>query len=180
MTAFVHRLSAAARTTRRRSTAAIAGGTIEPTGIVAILGKTEGNGCVNDFTRAFAVSALRDVLARHLAPDGVARVSLVMSGGTEGGLAPHWLVLERRRTAATGGPALAIGSAHTPDLAPEHLGRRGQALTGRRGRAHRHGRRRHRRSRRRALRPDQVPAARPPSGSPRRKGAASPPRPATR
>ena len=68
------------------------------------------------------------MLARHLAPDGVARVSLVMSGGTEGGLAPHWLVLERRRTAATGGPALAIGSAHTPDLAPEHLGRRGQAL----------------------------------------------------
>ena len=26
--------------------------------LVAIIGKTEGNGCVNDFTRAFAVSAL--------------------------------------------------------------------------------------------------------------------------
>ena len=33
------------------------------TAIVAILGKTEGNGCVNDFTRAFAVRALSDALA---------------------------------------------------------------------------------------------------------------------
>ena len=35
---------------------AIAAGAIDPAGIVAILGKTEGNGCVNDFTRAFAVN----------------------------------------------------------------------------------------------------------------------------
>ena len=63
--------------------------------IVAILGKTEGNGCVNDFTRAFAVRALRDLLARHVGPAGRPKVSLVMSGGTEGALAPHWIVLER-------------------------------------------------------------------------------------
>ena len=49
-----------------------------------------------------------------------------MSGGTEGGLAPHWLVLERGETAAGPSPALAIGSVHTPDLRPEDLGRRAQ------------------------------------------------------
>ena len=34
-------------------------GEIDPSRLVAILGKTEGNGCVNDFTRGFAVSALK-------------------------------------------------------------------------------------------------------------------------
>ena len=48
---------------------------------VAILGKTEGNGCVNDFTRAFAVSALQQELKYN-----AAGVSMVMPGGTEGGL----------------------------------------------------------------------------------------------
>jgi cyanuric acid amidohydrolase len=122
-TALVHRLSARGPSDSGPLEAAIAAGTIAPDGIVAILGKTEGNGCVNDFTRAFAVSALRQALARHLPADAVARVSMVMSGGTEGGLAPHWLVLERRETAGGPGPALAIGSVHTPDLAPEGLGR---------------------------------------------------------
>ena len=126
MTALVHRLSASGPDDTKHLEDAIAAGTIDPQGIVAILGKTEGNGCVNDFTRAFAVRALRDVLGRYLPVPRVARVSLVMSGGTEGGLAPHWLVLERREMREDGGPALAIGSAHTPDLPPEHLGRRAQ------------------------------------------------------
>lgn len=34
--------------------------------IAAIFGKTEGNGCVNDFTRAYAVSALKAALAPPL------------------------------------------------------------------------------------------------------------------
>jgi cyanuric acid amidohydrolase len=32
-------------------------GTLDPAAVVAVLGKTEGNGCVNDFTRAYAVQA---------------------------------------------------------------------------------------------------------------------------
>src|SRR5436190_19398021 len=45
-----------------------------------------------------------------------------MSGGTEGGMAPHWTVFERAE--GTGrGPALAIGHAHTASLKPEQLGR---------------------------------------------------------
>ncbi len=126
--AHVHRLPAAAPDDVSAIERAIADGEIEPGGIVAVLGKTEGNGCVNDFTRAFAVRALRDLLARHLDAPAVAAVSLVMSGGTEGALAPHWIVMERRPAEddATG-PALAIGTAHSPDLPFEHLGRREQA-----------------------------------------------------
>ncbi|WP_158809578.1 ring-opening amidohydrolase [Beijerinckia sp. L45] len=122
----VHRLSAAAPDDVSAIEAAIATGTLDPTGIVAILGKTEGNGCVNDFTRSFAVTALQAMLQRHIAPDAAAKICLVMSGGTEGALAPHWLVLER--VPKTGGlsPALAIGRSHTAALASEHLGRRAQ------------------------------------------------------
>ena len=126
MTALVHRLSARGPDDVAPLDNAIAAGRIDPAGIVAILGKTEGNGCVNDFTRAFAVETLRRALGRHLPEAAVNRVSLVMSGGTEGGLAPHWLVLERRAAAAGSRPSLAIGSAHTPALAPEHLGRSAQ------------------------------------------------------
>lgn len=38
---------------------------LDPTTIVAILGKTEGNGCVNDF-RGFAIQSLKTYLSSHL------------------------------------------------------------------------------------------------------------------
>jgi cyanuric acid amidohydrolase len=50
-----------------------------------------------------------------------------MSGGTEGALAPHWLVLERRESDRGQHPSLALGRAHTAPLPPEHLGRQRQA-----------------------------------------------------
>jgi cyanuric acid amidohydrolase len=49
-----------------------------------------------------------------------------MSGGTEGGMAPHWLVVERAEGDAPTRPALAIGSARTADIRPEELGRLSQ------------------------------------------------------
>ena len=75
--------------------------------IVAIVGKTEGNGCVNDFTRGYATLALKLLLADHLKvpPAEVEkRVAIVMSGGTEGGLSPHLLVFSRGQDAAAAGP----------------------------------------------------------------------------
>jgi cyanuric acid amidohydrolase len=126
--ALVHRLSMRAPDDVEPLIAAIREGRILPECIVGILGKTEGNGCVNDFTRAFAVRALRDALAPHVSGDALDAVSLVMSGGTEGALAPHMLVLERREDATGMSPALAIGSVRTGDLPFEHLGRREQAL----------------------------------------------------
>ena len=108
----------------------IAGGAVAADEIVAIFGKTEGNGCVNDFTRQLAVMALETALAGAMGctPASVgARVALVMSGGTEGGLSPHLLVLARRDGAdAPGGTALAVGTAFTADFPPEAIGRMAQ------------------------------------------------------
>ena len=98
--------------------ARIAAGDIDPGALVAIMGKTEGNGCVNDFTRALAVTSLRQFLGQ--AADGVA---MVMSGGTEGALSPHLVTFERLET--EGGSdemSLALGAAITPEIAPQEIG----------------------------------------------------------
>jgi cyanuric acid amidohydrolase len=100
--------------------------------VVAIFGKTEGNGCVNDFTRGYALSALSTALAPRLAiaPEAVAeRIAMVMSGGTEGGLSPHFLVFGTGAGGAAkpGRKALAIGTARTDLLPPEAIGRLPQA-----------------------------------------------------
>ena len=47
--------------------AAVDSGGLKPSSILAVLGKTEGNGGVNDFTREYAVAALCNALAPHLA-----------------------------------------------------------------------------------------------------------------
>ncbi len=99
--------------------------------ILAVLGKTEGNGCVNDHTRGYAVLALQSMLAARLgiAREAVAdRVAMVMSGGTEGALSPHFTVLSTRaaNAAPAGAGALAIGVAYTRDFLPEELGRAAQ------------------------------------------------------
>lgn len=96
--------------------------------IVAILGKTESNGCVNDFTRGYALSALSAALAPRLGikPDAVgSRIAMVMSGGTEGGLSPHFLVfaIVPGEAPQVGRKALAIGTATTAPLLPEEIGR---------------------------------------------------------
>ena len=102
-------------------------GVVKPREIVAILGKTEGNGCVNDFTRGYATMALSGALAKHLsvpAHEVPSRIAIVMSGGTEGGLSPHFLVFAvRERDSAAGRKSLAIGAASTRALLPEQIGR---------------------------------------------------------
>lgn len=126
--AYVLRLPASAPNDTSTLAAAIARGDVRPREIVAILGKTEGNGCVNDFTRAFAVEAFRTLLGQHMSAAELARIAFVMSGGTEGGLSPHWIVFGVREGGAItpGQSALALASVRTPDLPAEHLGRRQQ------------------------------------------------------
>jgi cyanuric acid amidohydrolase len=113
----------------------IEAGKIKPASILAILGKTEGNGGVNDFTREYAVSALSVALAPYVAlppHDVEQKIAFVMSGGTEGVLSPHITVFAR--TAIEGGSSdggiagkrLSIGIAHTRDFMPEELGRHAQ------------------------------------------------------
>ena len=109
----------------------IEAGKIEPRSILAILGKTEGNGGVNDFTREYAVSALCVALAPYvdLPPHRVEeRIAFVMSGGTEGVLSPHITVFTRadvvgRQSDGISGKRLSIGIAQTRDFLPEELGR---------------------------------------------------------
>ncbi|WP_298882101.1 ring-opening amidohydrolase [uncultured Bradyrhizobium sp.] len=111
----------------------IASGAIDPVAILAILGKTEGNGGVNDFTREYAVAALCTALAPKLdltAGEVEQRIAFVMSGGTEGVLCPHITVFTRQdvkqRPAGISGKRLSIGMAQTRDFLPEELGRSAQ------------------------------------------------------
>jgi cyanuric acid amidohydrolase len=111
--------------------ALIDSGRIDAAEIVAIIGKTEGNGCVNDYTREYATTALAACLGRRLslAPEIVEkRVAFVMSGGTEGVLSPHITVFTRRAASASSstGKRLTLGIAFTRDFLPEEIGRRAQ------------------------------------------------------
>jgi cyanuric acid amidohydrolase len=65
--------------------------TVEADRVVAVIGKTEGNGGVNDYTRIIADRAFREVLVDKgtRSPAQVRRVPIVWSGGTDGVLSPH-------------------------------------------------------------------------------------------
>jgi cyanuric acid amidohydrolase len=101
---------------------------IHPPHVAAIMGKTEGNGCVNDFTRGFAVATLQSYL-RSLIGAKVEGIVFVMSGGTEGVLSPHMTVFTcdpaptttNATTRAT--MALALGVHHTRDFLVREIGR---------------------------------------------------------
>ena len=111
--------------------ALIDAGDLVPAEVVAVMGKTEGNGCVNDFTREYASAAWCQLLAPALGctPEEVhSRVALVMSGGTEGVLSPHFTVFTRRWLPAAPDEAqsskrLVVGIAKTQDFLPEEIGR---------------------------------------------------------
>ena len=65
-------------------------GVMEASRVIAIIGKTEGNGGVNDYTRIIADRAFREVLVEKGAPaDQVKQVPIVWSGGTDGVISPH-------------------------------------------------------------------------------------------
>jgi cyanuric acid amidohydrolase len=105
-------------------------GDLDPRNIVAVLGKTEGNGGVNDFTREYATAALCAGLSPllDLPPAAVEeRIAFVMSGGTEGVLSPHLTVFARRPVMGepgnSGEKRLSIGIAMTRPFLPEEIGR---------------------------------------------------------
>jgi cyanuric acid amidohydrolase len=108
--------------------AAIAAGEINAAHIVAVLGKTEGNGLVNDFTRGYLTQSLKLLLADKLGTSREAvgeKVIFVFSGGTEGVLTPHYVVftVNPAAHAPAGVKTLAVGTAFTPVLAAEDIGR---------------------------------------------------------
>lgn len=122
----VHKIAMASPSDVSALQALIDTGSVDPAEIVAVVGKTEGNGGANDFTRALATMCFAQTLAATLGqtPSEVeARVAFVWSGGTEGVLSPHATVFTRGPGEGTGEGRLAIGLAMSGDLAPEDIGR---------------------------------------------------------
>jgi len=94
--------------------------------VVAVVGKTEGNGGVNDFTRILADQAFRRILQTLGArgADEIARIPMVWSGGCDGVLTPHATVFARNaRTGPRDEARLVIGAAMSEVLLPEDIGR---------------------------------------------------------
>lgn len=113
--------------------ALVKAGEVVPANIVGLMGKTEGNGEVNDFTRAFAETSFKRYLGLQLdcSDEEVSeRVCMVMSGGTTGLLSPHVTVFQREDlpedVEPLGGKRMAIGVAHSVEILPEEIGRMAQ------------------------------------------------------
>ncbi|MFW6091672.1 MAG: ring-opening amidohydrolase [Actinomycetota bacterium] len=104
-------------------------GVLEADRVIAVVGKTEGNGGVNDYTRIIADRAFREVLvdkgSRSL--EEVKQVPFVWSGGTDGVISPHATVfatVPAGSAPATDEPRLTVGIAMSEQLLPEDIGRR--------------------------------------------------------
>lgn len=129
----VHKVAMAGPDDASGVLALIDGGKLRAEDIVAIVCKTEGNGCVNDFSRGFTTLALSVALAERLgiSPGQVReRIALVMSGGTEGVMSPHATVFAKRQVEGVPGEKkkLAVGVSFTRDFLPEEIGRRAMVL----------------------------------------------------
>jgi barbiturase len=94
--------------------------------VIAVIGKTEGNGGVNDFTRILADQAFRAVLKRlgRRSEAEIAKIPMVWSGGCDGVITPHATVFARNgHTGPASQARLAIGTAMSAELLPEDIGR---------------------------------------------------------
>jgi cyanuric acid amidohydrolase len=96
--------------------------------VLAVIGKTEGNGGVNDYTRILADRAFREVLVAKgsRSMNEVKQVPLVWSGGTDGVISPHATIFAyapEGRYVPTGEPRVAVGVAMSDQILPEDIGR---------------------------------------------------------
>ena len=103
-------------------------GVMEADRVIAIIGKTEGNGGVNDYTRIIADRAFREVLMDKgtRSHDEVHEIPVVWSGGTDGVISPHatiFATLPEDKTTKTDEPRLSVGFAMSEKLLPEDIGR---------------------------------------------------------
>ena len=120
MRAGVHLFTATAPDDVEGLARALREGHIAAADIVAIIGKTEGNGARNDFTRAMATHAFTRLLAEELAipeSDVGQGVMLSFSGGSEGVITPHYVVCTKSglglRPEPATGKRLALALART-------------------------------------------------------------------
>jgi ring-opening amidohydrolase-like protein len=104
----------------------IKSGKIAADQVIAVIGKTEGNGGVNDFTRILADQAFRRVLVKHgkRSEAEIHNVPMVWSGGCDGVITPHATVFARNdNTGPASKSRLVIGTALSVELLPEDIGR---------------------------------------------------------
>jgi len=104
----------------------IAQGRFSADQVVAVIGKTEGNGGVNDFTRILADQAFRRVLREQgdRSEAQIAHVPMVWSGGCDGVITPHATVFAKTpKSGPASASRLTIGTALSKELLPEDIGR---------------------------------------------------------
>ena len=104
----------------------IASGRMAADSVVAAIGKTEGNGGVNDFTRILSDTAFRGVLLKHgtRSEAEIGDIPMVWSGGCDGVLTPHATVFASNDEIGPEGAArLAMGTAMSAPILPEDIGR---------------------------------------------------------
>lgn len=85
--------------------AALDDGRVDPGGVIALWCKTRGNGLANDFTKPWIDLLLRQALATRLGTTADAvgeRVLILVSGGSEGVVSPHLVVIQRGQGAGPG------------------------------------------------------------------------------
>ncbi|KPI37218.1 Cyanuric acid amidohydrolase [Cyphellophora attinorum] len=86
----------------------------EASRILAVIGKTEGNGCVNDFSRTLAQTVWQPLIPK----DAIT----IFSGGTEGVLSPHVTFIVRCKDDDDDASGLVGAVGHTRDLDPHEVG----------------------------------------------------------
>ncbi|SVC35731.1 uncharacterized protein METZ01_LOCUS288585, partial [marine metagenome] len=94
--------------------------------ILAAIGKTEGNGGVNDFTRILSDQAYRAVLVKYgsRSEEQIKEIPMVWSGGCDGVITPHATVFARSSAGgASGQSRLTMGTAMSEVILPEDIGR---------------------------------------------------------
>jgi len=103
-------------------------GSVEADRVIAVIGKTEGNGGVNDYTRIIADRAFREVLEARgtRSMDDIKQIPIVWSGGTDGVISPHATIFATTaadKVPATDEPRLSVGYAMSEQIRPEDIGR---------------------------------------------------------
>jgi barbiturase len=115
----IHSVSDASELTRL-----IDDGVIQADRVIAIIGKTEGNGGVNDYTRILADRAFREALVDKGADaEAVKEIPIVWSGGTDGVISPHATIFATTDAEPSDEPRLTVGYAMSEVLLPEDIGR---------------------------------------------------------
>lgn len=105
----------------------ISGSTLDADEVIAIVGKTEGNGGVNDYTRILADQAFRSTLltAGTRSSLEIDQIPMAWSGGTDGVITPNAVIFSQNSKPQTpNGPSrMVVGISMSEPIKPEDIGR---------------------------------------------------------